>query len=155
MLDLREYPMPFFSEAVTPSAKKEPYKEPAVAAWTAKIAEGDAFVMIAPEYNHGYSAVLKNAIDVASRPPGKSSFNGRPIGIIGTSPGAHGGVSAVKHLQQILPGISGPIMQQPETYLGGLGDAFDDKGELIKEPLRDFLNKYLTAFEAWVAHNAK
>jgi chromate reductase len=120
-----------------------------------KIKAAGAVLFVTPEYNRSVPGVLKNAIDVASRPPGKSSFNGRPIGIIGTSPGAHGGVSAVKHLQQILPGISGPIMQQPETYLGGLGDAFDDKGELTKEPLRDFLNKYLTAFEAWVAHNAK
>jgi chromate reductase len=120
-----------------------------------KIKAAGAVLFVTPEYNRSVPGVLKNAIDVASRPPGKSSFNGRPIGIIGTSPGAHGGVSAVKHLQQILPGISGPIMQQPEMYLGGLGDAFDDKGELTKEPLRDFLNKYLTAFEAWVAHNAK
>lgn len=120
-----------------------------------KIKAAGAVLFVTPEYNRSVPGVLKNAIDVGSRPPGKSSFNGRPIGIIGTSPGAHGGVSAVKHLQQILPGISGPIMQQPEMYLGGLGDAFDDKGELTKEPLRDFLNKYLTAFEAWVAHNAK
>jgi chromate reductase len=120
-----------------------------------KIKAAGAVLFVTPEYNRSVPGVLKNAIDVASRPPGKSSFNGRPIGIIGTSPGAHGGVSAVKHLQQILPGISGPIMQQPEMYLGGLGDAFDDKGELTKEPLRDFLNKYLTAFEAWVGHHAK
>jgi chromate reductase len=119
-----------------------------------KIKAAGAVLFVTPEYNRSVPGVLKNAIDVASRPPGKSSFNGRPIGIIGTSPGAHGGVSAVKHLQQILPGISGPIMQQPEMYLGGLGDAFDDKGELTKEPLRDFLNKYLTAFEAWVGHHA-
>jgi chromate reductase len=120
-----------------------------------KIKAAGAVLFVTPEYNRSVPGVLKNAIDVGSRPPGKSSFNGRPIGIIGTSPGAHGGVSAVKHLQQILPGISGPIMQQPEMYLGGLGDAFDDKGELTKEPLRDFLNKYLTAFEAWVGHHAK
>src|ERR1700690_1267890 len=63
LLDLRDYPMPFFNEPVSPNYKKEPYTEPSVVRWTAKIAEADAFLMITPEYNHGYSAVLKNAID--------------------------------------------------------------------------------------------
>ncbi len=120
-----------------------------------KIKGSDAVLFVTAEYNRSIPGVLKNAIDVASRPYGKSSFNGKPIGIIGTSPGAHGGVSAVKHLQQILPGISGPIMQQPEMYLGVLGDAFDDKGDLTKDSLRDFLKQYLTAFEAWVSQHAK
>ena len=120
-----------------------------------RIKASAAVLFVTPEYNRSVPGVLKNAIDVASRPSGKSSLNGRPIGIIGTSPGAHGGVSAVKHLQQILPGISGPILQQPEMYLGALGDAFDDKGELTKESLRDFLKLYLTAFETWVGQHAK
>ena len=110
----------------------------------------DGVLIVTPEYNRSVPGVLKNAIDIASRPYGQSSFNGRPVGLIGNSPGAQGGVSAVKHLQQIMPGISGPILQQPEMYLGGVGDAFDDKGELTKEALRDFLKAYLTAWDAWV-----
>lgn len=110
----------------------------------------DGVLIVTPEYNRSIPGVLKNALDIASRPYGKSSLNGRPVGIIGNSPGAQGGVSAVKHLQNILPGISGPILQQPEMYLGGVGDAFDDKGELTKDSLRDFLNQYLTAWEKWV-----
>ena len=120
-----------------------------------RIKAASAVLFVTPEYNRSIPGVLKNAIDVGSRPYGKSVFNGKPVGIIGTSPGAHGGVSAVKHLQQILPGISGPIMQQPETYLAMLGDAFDDKGELVKESLRDFLKQYLSAFESWVGRIAK
>lgn len=116
---------------------------------TLKAAAG--VIIVTPEYNRSPPGVLKNAIDIASRPYGQSALNGRPVGIIGNSPGAQGGVSAVKHLQNILPGISGPIMQQPEMYLGGVGDAFDDKGELTKDSLRDFLKQYLTAWEAWVA----
>ena len=85
---------------------------------TIKAAEG--VLIVTPEYNRSIPGVLKNALDIASRPYGQSSLNGRPVGIIGNSPGAQGGVSAVKHLQQILPGISGPIMQQPEMYLGGV-----------------------------------
>ena len=85
-------------------------------------------LFVTPEYNRSIPGVLKNAIDVASRPYGKSSFLGKPVGIVSNSPGALGGVAAAKHLQNILPGIAGPIMGQPEIYLNGVGDAFDDKG---------------------------
>lgn len=122
-------------------------------AFREKIKAADAVLFVTPEYNRSVSGVLKNAIDVASRPYGQSAFNGKPIGIIGNSPGAQGGVSAVKHLQNILPGISGPILQQPEMYIS-VGDAFEEKGELTKESVADFLKKYLTAFEAWVAKHA-
>ena len=74
-------------------------------------------LFVTPEYNRAIPGVLKNAIDVGSRPYGKSSFLGKPIGIVGNSPGALGGVNAAKHLQNILPGISGPILGQPEIYL--------------------------------------
>ena len=76
------------------------------------------------------------------------SFIGKPDGIVSNSPGPLGGVSAAKHLQNILPGICGPIMQQPETYLNGIGDAFDEKGELVKESLKPVLQQYLNAFAA-------
>ncbi len=59
--------------------------------------------------------------------------------------GQLGGVSAAKHLQNILPGISGPIMGQPEIYLNGVGDAFDDKGHLTKESLQKVLQQYIDA----------
>src|ERR1700733_8475627 len=63
LLDLREYPLPFFKESMSPSAIKEPYADPAVKKWTDKIADGDAYIVVTPEYNHGYPAVLKNAFD--------------------------------------------------------------------------------------------
>ena len=94
--------------------------------------------------------VLKNAIDVGSRPFGKSSFLGKPVGIVSNSPGPLGGVNAAKSLQNILPGICGPIMGQPETYLTMVGDAFNEKGELVKEPLQKVLEAYLAAFAAFV-----
>jgi chromate reductase, NAD(P)H dehydrogenase (quinone) len=110
----------------------------------------DAVLFITPEYNRSIPGVLKNAIDVASRPYGKSSLLGKPVGIVSNSPGPLGGVSAAKHLQQILPGISGPILQQPEIYLNGIGDAFDEAGNLTKESLRPVLQQYIDAFAAWV-----
>src|SRR3954464_13139186 len=115
-----------------------------------KIQKSDGVIFGTPEYNRAIPGVLKNAIDVASRPYGKSSFNGKPVGIVSNSPGPLGGVSAAKTLQNILPGISGPILQQPEAYLNGVGDAFDDKGELTKESLRTVLQQYIDAFAAFV-----
>jgi chromate reductase, NAD(P)H dehydrogenase (quinone) len=107
-------------------------------------------LFVTPEYNRSIPGVLKNAIDVGSRPYGKSSFLGKPTGIISNSPGPLGGVSAAKHLQNVLPGISGPIMGQPEIYLNSVGDCFNDKGELGKEAVQKLLQQYIEAFAAFV-----
>jgi chromate reductase len=119
-------------------------------AFREKLQKSNGIIFVTPEYNRAIPGVLKNAIDVGSRPYGKSSFLGKPTGIISNSPGPLGGVSAAKTLQNILPGISGPIMGQPETYLNGIGDAFNDKGELVKESLQKILEQYLAAFAAFV-----
>jgi chromate reductase len=116
-----------------------------------KIQKSDGVIFVTPEYNRAIPGVLKNAIDVASRPYGKSSFNGKPVGIVANSPGPLGGVSAAKTLQNILPGISGPILQQPEAYLNGVGDAFDADGNLTKESLKPVLQAYIDAFAVHVA----
>jgi chromate reductase len=121
--------------------------------WTAfreKIQKSDGVIFVTPEYNRAISGVLKNAIDVASRPYGKSSFLGKPTGIISNSPGPLGGVSAAKTLQNVLPGITGPILGQPEVYLNNVGDAFDDKGELTKDSLKTVLKQYIDAYAAFV-----
>src|SRR3981189_1850818 len=115
-----------------------------------KLQKSDGVLFVTPEYNRSIPGVLKNMIDGGSRPYGKSSFLGKPTGIVSNSPGPLGGVSAAKHLQQILPGIAGSIMGQPETYLNGVGDAFNDKGELVKEALQKVLQQYLEAFAAFV-----
>jgi chromate reductase, NAD(P)H dehydrogenase (quinone) len=120
-----------------------------------KLQKSNGILFVTPEYNRSIPGVLKNAIDVGSRPPGKSSFMGKPIGIVSASPGPLGGVSAAKHLQNILPGISGPILGQPEIYLNGVGDAFDEKGNLVKEALQKVLQQYLTAFAAFVEKQNK
>jgi chromate reductase len=119
-------------------------------AFREKIHKSSGVLFVTPEYNRSIPGVLKNAIDVASRPYGKSSFIGKPTGIISNSPGPLGGVSAAKHLQNILPGISGPILGQPEIYLNGVGDAFDDKGHLIKEALQKVLQQYIDAYAAFL-----
>ena len=120
-------------------------------AFREKIQKSDGVIFVTPEYNRAIPGVLKNAIDVASRPYGKSSFNGKPVGIISNSPGPLGGVSAAKTLPNILPGIAGPILQQPEIYLNAVGDAFDAEGNLAKESLKPVLQAYIDAYAAHVA----
>src|SRR3981081_3033393 len=119
-------------------------------AFREKLQKSNGVLFVTPEYNRSIAGVLKNAIDVGSRPYGKSSFLGKPTGIVSNSPGALGGVSAAKHLQNILPGISGLIMGQPEIYLNAIGAAFDDKGQLTSEPVQKVLQQYIDAFAAFV-----
>lgn len=107
-------------------------------------------LIVTPEYNRSIPGVLKNAIDIGSRPYGKSSFLGKPTGIVSSSPGPLGGVAAAMHLKQILPGITGPLLQQPEIYLNGIGDAFDEQGNLSKEALQKVLQQYIDAYAAFV-----
>jgi len=92
VLDLRDYDMPFFSESVSPSSKKEPYRQEAVVRFTNKIAGADAFVIVTPEYNHGTSAVLKNALDWVYQ-----EWNNKPVAFVGY--GSVGGARAVEQLR--------------------------------------------------------
>src|SRR3984893_10329006 len=109
-------------------------------AFREKLQKSDGVLFVTPEYNRSIPGVLKNAIDVGSR----------PVGIVSNSPGPLGGVSAAKHLQNILPGIAGPILGQPEVYLNAVGDAFDDKGVLTKEALQKVLQQYIDAYAAFI-----
>jgi chromate reductase len=124
-------------------------------AFREKLQKSNGVLFLTPEYNRSIPGVLKNAIDVGSRPYGKSSFNGKPTGFVGNSPGVLGGACAVKHLQSIMPGITGPIMQQPEIYLNGVSDAFDQSGSLVKESLQKVLQQYIDAFAAFVDKHHK
>src|SRR3990167_2368384 len=92
VLDLRDYDMPFFNEPMSPSFKQEPYKNEAVARFTKKVEEVDAFVVITPEYNHGTSGVLKNALDWVYQ-----EWNNKPIAFV--SYGSVGGARAVEQLR--------------------------------------------------------
>ena len=124
-------------------------------AFRERIKQADAVLFVTPEYNRSMPGVLKNAIDVASRPYGQSVFNGKPGGVISNSPGAIGGFGANHHLRQSLAFLNVPAMQAPEAYVGGIGDAFDGNGELVKEPLKQFLTTYINAFAGWVAQFRK
>jgi chromate reductase len=130
----------------TPSAVVTEFKE--------QLAAADAVLFITPEYNRSVPGVLKNAIDVGSRPYGKSAWTGKPGAVISLSPGGIGGYGANHHLRQSLVFLNVPAMAQPEAYVGNAGTLFDDKGALVNEATREFMQKFLQAFAQWIERNA-
>jgi len=115
-----------------------------------RIARADGVLFVTPEYNRGVPGVLKNAIDVGSRPHGQNRFDGKPGGVVSVSPGAIGGFGANHHLRQSLVFLNVPVLQQPEAYIGGAGKLFDDAGKMTNASTREFLGKFLDAYAAWV-----
>ncbi|HEV7490552.1 MAG TPA: NAD(P)H-dependent oxidoreductase [Rhodanobacteraceae bacterium] len=121
--------------------------------WTTlreRVRRADGVIFVTPEYNRSVPGLLKNAIDVASRPYPKNAWQGKPGGVISVSPGAIGGFGANHHLRQSLVFLNVPTMQQPEAYVGGAGKLFDETGKLINESTREFFGKFLVAYAAWV-----
>ncbi|MEO5774228.1 MAG: NAD(P)H-dependent oxidoreductase [Sphingomicrobium sp.] len=116
-----------------------------------QIAAADGILFCTPEYNRGVPGVLKNAIDVGSRPYGSSVWNGKPAAIISASPGAIGGFGANHQLRQSCVFLNMPVMQQPEAYLGHVNDdSFGEDGQLKDGPLKQIVEKLAHAFHEWV-----
>lgn len=113
----------------------------------AEVKQIDAALFVTPEYNRSVPAVLKNALDVASRPYGTNVWNGKPAAIVSISPGAMGGFGANHHLRQALVFLNMPTLQQPEAYLGHVDQFIDgDKGEVNNQGTKDFLQSIADAF---------
>lgn len=140
--------LPLYNEDIdaTPPAAYTRFRE--------QINGADAVLFVTPEYNRSVPAALKNAIDVGSRPYGKSAWSGKPGAVISVSPGAIGGFGANHHLRQSLVFLNVPCMQQPEAYLGGAGSAFDEAGKL-SEATRPFLQGFINAYGQWVEQQRK
>ena len=124
------------------------------AAFRARVAKADAVLFVTPEYNRSVPGVLKNAIDVGSRPYGKSVWNAKPCGIVSVSPGQLSAFGANHHLRQSLVFLNMPAMQQPEAYIGGAAALFDAQGKLTNDSTREFTKKFVDAFAAWAERNA-
>jgi chromate reductase len=115
-----------------------------------RIKAADAVLFVTPEYNRSVPGVLKNAIDVGSRPYGHSVWDKKPGAVISVSPGAIGGFGANQHLRQSCVFLNIPVMQQPEAYLGGAANLFDQDGNLKDESARKFLKTFIDSFASWV-----
>lgn len=124
--------------------------------WTAfreAVKAKDALLFVTPEYNRSVPGVLKNAIDIGSRPYGHSVWAGKPGAVVSVSPGAIGGFGANHHLRQSLVFLNVPTMAQPELYIGGAADLFDEEGKVKSEATRALLKKFVDAFAAWIEAN--
>ena len=142
--------LPFYNqdlETETPPAQWVRFRE--------TLEASDALLFFTPEYNRSVPAVLKNAIDIGSRPYGQGAINGRPAAVISVSPGALGAFGANHHLRQVLAGVGVAVMPAPESYIGGAGALFADDGSIKVEATRAFLTTIAQAFLTWVQRNPK
>jgi chromate reductase len=122
------------------------------ARWTTfrqRVKAADAVLFVTPEYNRSVPAVLKNALDVGSRPYGSSVWDRKPGAIVSSSPGAIGGFGANHHLRQSLVFLNVPTLQQPEAYLSHVDKLFDEHGKLVSDGTGKFLQDFMQAFTNW------
>jgi chromate reductase len=145
VVEIRHLPLYNQDDDAHPAAAAVAFKE--------RVQKADAVLFVTPEYNRSVPGVLKNAIDVGSRPYGKSAWNGKPGAVISLSPGAIGGFGANHHLRQSLVFLNVPTLQQPEAYIGNAANLFDEAGQLADDSARDFLQKLLQAFAQWIERN--
>ena len=124
---------------------------PSVVEFRQRVAACNALLFVTPEYNRSVPGLLKNAIDVGSRPYGKSVWDQKPGAVISVSPGAIGAFGANHHLRQSLVFLDMPILQQPEAYIGGVDKLFDAVGEFTNPATKQFCAQLLRAFDAWIA----
>ena len=115
-----------------------------------RVGRADGVLFVTPEYNRSMPGVIKNAIDVASRPHGQNRFDKKPGAVVSVSPGAIGGFGANQHLRQSLVFLNVLTLQQPEAYIGGAGKLFDESGKLTNDSTREFLGKLMQAYAVWV-----
>ena len=145
IVEIRQLPLYNQDDDASPPAPSVAFK--------ARVQRADAVLFVTPEYNRSAPGVLKNAIDIASRPYGKSAWDGKPGAVISASPGAIGGFGANHHLRQSLVFLNVPAMPQPEAYIGHAAKLFNESGELIDDSVRDFASKFLQAFAKWIERN--
>jgi chromate reductase, NAD(P)H dehydrogenase (quinone) len=123
---------------------------PGVAAFKAAIVAADGVLMATPEYNHGVPGVMKNAVDWASRPPREAPLGGKPVGLIGASPGQTGTARGQSQLRQAFEFTNSYCMPQPELLVFKAHEKFDGEGRLTDLDTAEYLKRYLAAFGDWV-----
>ena len=123
---------------------------PAVQGLRDRIAAADGVIIATPEYNYSVPGVLKNAIDWASRPP-EQPFDGKPVAILGASPGRLGTARAQYHLRQVFIFLNAMVMNKPEVMVGSVHEVLGDEGSIKDEATASFITEYLEAFRDWIA----
>ena len=142
--------IPLYNQDVEAEGDPEP-----VQALKRSIGEADALLVATPEYNHGVPGVLKNAIDWASRPPGRSVLAGKPAAILGASPGITGTARGQSQLRQAFVFTDTPALPQPEILVYRAHEKFDADGRLTDEKTREFVGKLLRGLADWTRRLAR
>lgn len=127
---------------------------PAITLFREEMAKVEGILFITPEYNRSVPALLKNALDVGSRPYGESVWNSKPAAIFSNSPGNLSGFGANHHLRQSLVFLNVPTMQQPEVYLHKVHELFDENGNLNEGSTKEHLQNAVDAYIIWFKRNA-
>lgn len=139
-------PIPLYNGDVEAQGDPEP-----VVALKAAIREADALLIATPEYNFGVPGVLKNAIDWASRGPRgqRPSLNGKPVAIMGATPGNGGTMRAQLQLRQAFVFTQSYALAAPEVTVSRAHEKFDAAGRLTDEPTREYIRKLLVRLTDW------
>jgi chromate reductase len=137
-------PIPLYNGDVETEGDPE-----SVVKFKSAIGAADALLIATPEYNYGIPGVLKNAIDWASRPPGKSSISGKPAAIMGATPGTGGTARAQLQLRQTLAATRLHVMTHPEIFVAGATSKFDENGQLTDEDTLKQIRKLLDGLAVW------
>ncbi len=122
----------------------------AYTAFRNKVAGFDAVLFVTPEHNRSFPAALKNALDVGSRPWGKSIWGGKPAAVASISVGALGGFGANNNLKYVLNYLDMPVMGQPELYVGNVMAVYDEAGAVKDQALAALFSSYMSTFADWV-----
>ena len=131
----------------------DPAPPPTYTEFRERIRSYDGILFCTPEYNRSVPGVLKNAVDVGSRPYGQAAWDGKPCAIVSVTPGTLGGFGANHHLRQSLMAVNMPTMQQPEAYIANVSKLYDGDN-LIDDKSKAFMQKFVDAFATWVERHA-
>jgi NAD(P)H-dependent FMN reductase len=139
LVDLVDHPLPFFDENPSPAYLKGNYTHPEGKAWAELVGKADGYIVVTPEYNHGYPAVLKNALDWVYK-----EWNNKPMAVVSYSSGPIGGARAVQELRTVAIELQmAPL--RGGVHVGGVTDAFDETGKPKEE-------RYQKALESMFEH---
>lgn len=116
-----------------------------------EIKELDGFLFVTPEYNRSVPAVLKNALDVGSRPYGSNVWDGKAGAVISVTPGGLGAFGANHHLRQPMMFLNILVLQQPEAYISDVASLLNENGEVTDENTLSYLENFMEAFSKWVS----
>ena len=136
--------LPFYNEDIDTDTPPQSYDR-----FRQEIANCNGVIFVTPEYNRGLPAVIKNALDVGSRPYGKSVWSKKPAAVISVSQGAIGGFGANHQLRQSFVFLDMPTLQQPEAYIGNINNSFDENGNM-NEKTKEFLSAIINSYAHWV-----